>query len=814
MLKKLVSCALVLALLLAIFSVSFSAFAYSKPDLVNTSLDEAVTINGSNVHSVKAGDTFTIQWFLNVNDISPASDDKGKIMNIEGLLGFDREYFSITNFDTDNLEDLFPVISDDALPNFVTNGLYFNASKPKGIKFSSDDSKIMNAEIKVLKDFSGIKDFTTQIITLGDKANTQLRHIINASIKNPGITGYKISEKMVFPTEPTTVSTTEPTTEPVTQPTTEPTEPVTQPTTEPTEPVTQPTTQPTTEPTTVPATQPTTIATTVPINPVTTSGEDGIVTINGSDSHKVKAGDTITVKWYMNVNDINPAGDKKGRVTTIDALLGFDTNTFSLTNYDEDNLEEIFPVTADNTLSNLLSNGLTFNVSSPNGFKFNTNDTKLINAELKVDKDFSGTKDITTQLISLGDVCGGKVRYIINECVKDPSITGYTLSINTTWPVQPTTQPTTVPTQPTTVPTQPTTQPTTVPTQPTTAPTQPTTQPTTIPTQPTIVPTQPTTQPTTIPPTQPSTTPVENGIVTINGSDSHKVKAGDIITVKWYMNVTDINPAGDNKGKVTTIDALLGFDTKTFSLVNYDEDDLGKIFPVTADDTLSNILSNGLTFNASKVKGFKFDTNDKLLLDAVIKVEKDFTGTKDITTQLISLGDLCGGNVRHIIDGSVKDPSITGYIITVNTIWPTQPTTQPTTEPTQPTTQPTTEPTQPPTQPTTEPTEPPTQPTTQPTQPTTQPTTEPTQPTTEPKPTILWGDADMDGQTSIIDAQWIQKYVAKIIDKSKIDLIAADVDGDGEATIVDCMKIQKWIARLANIDGTMPFDPNYEKNPK
>lgn len=78
----------------------------------------------------------------------------------------------------------------------------------------------------------------------------------------------------------------------------------------------------------------------------------------------------------------------------------------------------------------------------------------------------------------------------------------------------------------------------------------------------------------------------------------------------------------------------------------------------------------------------------------------------------------------------------------------------------------------------------------------------------------LIGDANKDGVVDITDATCIQKFLVCLITKSQIDQNLADVNRNGYVDIVDSTYIQKYLSRIANIDGTTPYDPNYEKNPK
>lgn len=119
-----------------------------------------------------------------------------------------------------------------------------------------------------------------------------------------------------------------------------------------------------------------------------------------------------------------------------------------------------------------------------------------------------------------------------------------------------------------------------------------------------------------------------------------------------------------------------------------------------------------------------------------------------------------------------------------------------------PTEPPTQAPTDPPTEP---PTEPPTDaPTTPPTDaPTEAPTNAPSDPVTEeptyvppvePTQALLIGDLDGDNAISIMDATYIQRYLASLCSFSDRQLMVADFDWDLNITIMDATAIQKYLA--------------------
>ena len=58
---------------------------------------------------------------------------------------------------------------------------------------------------------------------------------------------------------------------------------------------------------------------------------------------------------------------------------------------------------------------------------------------------------------------------------------------------------------------------------------------------------------------------------------------------------------------------------------------------------------------------------------------------------------------------------------------------------------------------------------------------------------ILLGDADGDGEVTILDATWIQRTLVDIGGSADFNEAAADVDGDGDMTILDATYIQRYL---------------------
>ncbi len=58
------------------------------------------------------------------------------------------------------------------------------------------------------------------------------------------------------------------------------------------------------------------------------------------------------------------------------------------------------------------------------------------------------------------------------------------------------------------------------------------------------------------------------------------------------------------------------------------------------------------------------------------------------------------------------------------------------------------------------------------------------------------GDADMDGEVTVLDATRIQRWIADLETDDNIDLENANADGDDDVTILDATRIQRFVADL------------------
>ena len=85
------------------------------------------------------------------------------------------------------------------------------------------------------------------------------------------------------------------------------------------------------------------------------------------------------------------------------------------------------------------------------------------------------------------------------------------------------------------------------------------------------------------------------------------------------------------------------------------------------------------------------------------------------------------------------------------------------------------------------------------TQPVVQPTDAspaPTQAPTESSVPVAYGDADGDGDVTILDVTYIQRFMADVPLSKEFNERNADVDGDGDVTIIDATLIQRFMVGL------------------
>ena len=61
---------------------------------------------------------------------------------------------------------------------------------------------------------------------------------------------------------------------------------------------------------------------------------------------------------------------------------------------------------------------------------------------------------------------------------------------------------------------------------------------------------------------------------------------------------------------------------------------------------------------------------------------------------------------------------------------------------------------------------------------------------------FILGDADSDGEVTIMDATRIQRFIAELIGEDDIDMKVSDADKDGIVTVLDATHIQRFIAEI------------------
>lgn len=66
----------------------------------------------------------------------------------------------------------------------------------------------------------------------------------------------------------------------------------------------------------------------------------------------------------------------------------------------------------------------------------------------------------------------------------------------------------------------------------------------------------------------------------------------------------------------------------------------------------------------------------------------------------------------------------------------------------------------------------------------------------DPKEDLIYGDVNLDGVISVVDATLLQKYVVNLVQLKTKDLLVADVDDDGIISVKDATSVQKYIVHL------------------
>ena len=191
-----------------------------------------------------------------------------------------------------------------------------------------------------------------------------------------------------------------------------------------------------------------------------------------------------------------------------------------------------------------------------------------------------------------------------------------------------------------------------------------------------------------------------------------------------------------------------------------------------------------VTYDSTIVTSYiDIDSGKKLKPDTKTTAQKKSTDTYT-TTGDNSLGKLIATPANA---SGFCAPGVTNVVYLYRTgADPVDPTTQPTTA--QPTTEPTTA------QPTTA------EPTTIPSTPASSETTQPTTPSTTDAPIVgetkILGDANCDGEVTIVDVTVIQQYLVNLRTFTPASYRNSDVDGNGKVTIKDANYIQRWVLKI------------------
>ena len=170
--KHTISLLLITIILLSCFTVLTYAGSTDKSENLSGAQSTGYVKCAGETFEVKKGDTFTYIKYLNVKSITSDGMKPGYICNIDGRILFDTNVFTITNYDTENLDngDLFPnLYSNGSLMTNIVNGeglRYNNYNTVKQFKFNTNSSVVFKAEFKIKKAFKGTKEITDAFITI------------------------------------------------------------------------------------------------------------------------------------------------------------------------------------------------------------------------------------------------------------------------------------------------------------------------------------------------------------------------------------------------------------------------------------------------------------------------------------------------------------------------------------------------------------------------------------------------------------------------------------------------------------------------
>ncbi len=259
--KKLISLALALTLLISVFTiVPLSASAEAiDPDKAYVKVD-------GQYYEVEKGEIFSYTYKVGYEDARVNSIDIRINYDSAGL----KFVPTLNEYGDEDYYAMFPVLEDSAVANFNNVGqILFNYSHVRGKKLTGENTTMFCGNFEVTAD-KGVYEIDGYIETLADIDMNKIVY------KGEKILEY-VEEQTLPELTPVEVETQEPTTEAPTVESTEPTEPTTEePTvesTEPTEPTAEEPTVESTEPT-EPTTEEPTVESTEPTEPTTEPTEE------------------------------------------------------------------------------------------------------------------------------------------------------------------------------------------------------------------------------------------------------------------------------------------------------------------------------------------------------------------------------------------------------------------------------------------------------------------------------------------------------------------------------------------------------------
>ncbi len=304
--------------------------------------------------------------------------------------------------------------------------------------------------------------------------------------------------------------------------------------------------------------------------PEPTEDVDGLFVKVGGELYEVNKGDTFTYNYYLSV-------DSSLKISSLDINMFYDTEGLDLVpftdEYGDVDLAKHFPKISGGVVHNFAIDGeIYYNYSSVAGIRL-SDDSLIFTAQFKVTAD-KGIYEITEKMITLADSDMNKIVY--DEVVIQDVYTDKVEVEGLNGP-----------------------------------------------------------QPTQTEASETPTTVIDDGLYVVADGVKFAVNKGDVVTYNYYLSV-------DSALKISSLDINMFYDTEGLDFVpftdEYGDVDMAKHFPKISGGCVNNFGIDGeIYYNYSSVAGIRL-TDNALIFTGQFKVTAD-KGTYNINSKMITLAD-------------------------------------------------------------------------------------------------------------------------------------------------------------------------------